>query len=103
MYFGFSDPVSALFFVVICFYYLLIVVITLFPLDKRVVPHHYQIGLAVLLSAVITLVFWKKFGHNDLVVGTFWGSIIIGAVSFVIDIGDFRKHVREWKKFFKKL
>ena len=88
----FNDPVSIAFFVVMVGYLLVLTVVTFLPLRVRKVPHHYQIGFAVLLAAIIPLVFLRKVGENDLIVATFWGCIIMGIVSILLDFHDLKTH-----------
>jgi hypothetical protein len=71
---------------------------TFLPLKKRRVPHHYQIGLAVIAGAIIPLLFLRLVGQNDLAAGVFWGSIILGFFSVVIDFSDLRNHLKRFKK-----
>lgn len=91
-----------MFFAVMLIYYLVISVLSFSPFKRGLRPHHYQIAICLFLACVICLFFIERYGENDLFVAVLWGNLIVGVVTFVIDIEDFAYHIKLALRFAKR-
>ncbi len=102
MYLWFVNQISVVFAAVMLLYYILVTIISFIQFKPGMKPHHYQLGFAMILAAIIPLLFLRVIGPNDFIVGTFWGNIVIGLFSIVIDSPDLARHFMKMVKWFKK-